>query len=185
MLHYVDMADQLGLDKVRVLQFLFYLGNLDLGTDYAVASLTEDQRSMLSDFREFGLIYQRKKASRRYYPTALAALLGGGSGRLRGDEMRQAFVVIETNYRVYAYTGSSPSLQCCVIADSPLQIAVLGLFTQLKYRFANMVVGVMTRDSVRQALMQGITAAQIVGYLTTHAHTQMLKKVSIISTADG
>lgn len=33
----------------------------------------------------------------------------------------------------------------------------------------------MTRDSIRQALRGGITAEQIVGYLTQHAHPQMLQ----------
>lgn len=31
-------------------------------------------------------------------------------------------------------------------------------------RFPNLVVSILTRDSVRQALKSGITASQIVGY---------------------
>jgi len=41
-------------------------------------------------------------------------------------------------------------------------------------RFPNLVVGVITRDSIRQALRGGITADQIIGYLKQHAHQQML-----------
>jgi transcription initiation factor TFIIH subunit 4 len=37
------------------------------------------------------------------------------------------------------------------------------------------VVGVITRDSIRQALKGGITADQIIGYLKQHAHSQMLQ----------
>lgn len=37
------------------------------------------------------------------------------------------------------------------------------------------MVGILTRDSVRQALRGGITANQIIGYLTQHAHPQMLQ----------
>lgn len=33
-----------------------------------------------------------------------------------------------------------------------------------------MVVGVLTRDSVRQAFRGGITAEQIISYLEQHAH---------------
>ncbi|KAJ3048943.1 General transcription factor IIH subunit 4 [Quaeritorhiza haematococci] len=58
------------------------------------------------------------------------------------------FIILETNYRLYAYT------------DSPLQIAVLSLFVDLKARFANMVVGMVTRDRVRDALEKGISADQ-------------------------
>lgn len=37
------------------------------------------------------------------------------------------------------------------------------------------MVGVITRDSIRQALKGGITADQIIGYLKQHAHSQMLQ----------
>jgi len=75
----------------------------------------------------------------------------------------KGFIVLETNYRVYAYTGN------------PLQIAVLNLFVSLKSRFENLVIGVISRDSVRTALDNGIKADQIVTYLTAHAHPQMRK----------
>lgn len=38
------------------------------------------------------------------------------------------------------------------------------------FRFPNVVVGVLTRDSVRQAFRGGITAEQIISYLEQHAH---------------
>lgn len=43
------------------------------------------------------------------------------------------------------------------------------------YRFPNVVVGVLTRESIRQALRGGITAEQIISYLTQHAHPQSLQ----------
>lgn len=45
----------------------------------------------------------------------------------------------------------------------------------MKYRFPNLVVGMLTRESVRKALGNGISADQIISYLTTHAHPQMRK----------
>ena len=46
-------------------------------------------------------------------------------------------------------------------SDNPLQTAVLNLFINLKSRFPNLVVGSITRDSVKRALMNGITADQV------------------------
>ena len=113
-----------------------------------------------------------KPTSRRFNPTRLATTLtssspplpistGGSSGPQEG------FIILETNYRVYAYTG----IPICVIIssktlshphlDNPLQIAVLGLFVSLKYRFPNLVVGSITRESVKQALSSGISADQV------------------------
>ncbi len=52
---------------------------------------------------------------------------------------------------------------------------MLNLFVTLKSRFPNLVMGVITRDSVKSALANGITAEQIIAYLTHHAHPQMYK----------
>lgn len=57
---------------------------------------------------------------------------------------------------------------------------MLNLFVQLRYRFSNLVVGAMTRESVRRALSNGISAAQIISYLTSHAHPLMASKVLFI-----
>ncbi|KAK4536152.1 hypothetical protein CDCA_CDCA07G2177 [Cyanidium caldarium] len=65
-------------------------------------------------------------------------------------------LVIETNFRVYAY------------CTSLLQIELLSLFTRLLYRLPNMAIGVLTRDSVRSALRTGITGSQIVHFLAAH-----------------
>ena len=45
--------------------------------------------------------------------------------------------------------------------DNPLQTAVLNLFVSMKSRFSNLVVGSITRESVRKALANGITADQV------------------------
>lgn len=112
-----------------------------------------------------------KPTSRRFNPTRLATTLtssspplptstGGSSG------LQEGFIILETNYRVYAYTG----IPICVTSsknfsyphlDNPLQIAVLGLFVSLKYRFPNLVVGSITRESVKEALSSGISADQV------------------------
>lgn len=44
-----------------------------------------------------------------------------------------------------------------------------------------MVTGVITRDSIRNALIKGITAEQIIYYMQSHAHSQMRKKVKMFT----
>ncbi|KAI9025300.1 RNA polymerase II transcription factor B subunit 2 [Phycomyces nitens] len=187
LLQYLDMAEVLQMDLVEVLNFLFQLGSLELGENYSVETLTQTQQQMLEDLRDYGIVYQRKGGSRRYYPTRLATTLTSGNAALAGaapknstghetgktpaadeEEGDQGFMILETNYRVYAYT------------DSPLQIAVLNLFVNLQSRFRNMVAGVISRESVRNALLKGITADQIISYMQTHAHPQMRKKTPVL-----
>jgi transcription initiation factor TFIIH subunit 4 len=88
------------------------------------------------------------------------------------DSKGEGFIVLETNYRIYAYTGPlillreshklGPQLAPLSFSpDNPLQTAVLNLFVTLKSRFPNLVVGSITRDSVKRALLNGITADQV------------------------
>ncbi|KAF9355166.1 RNA polymerase II transcription factor B 52 kDa subunit [Mortierella sp. AD094] len=189
LLQYLNMAESLFMDLVEVLTFFFQLGSLELGNDYSSETLTPTQTHLLEDLKAYGIVYQRKRGSRRFYPTRLATTLTSGTPVMLGSHTNAAkiaaaaaaarkteeeeeddhgFIVLETNYRLYAYT------------DSPLQIAVLNLFVHLRDRFPNMVTGVITRDSIRRALSKGITADQIITYLTAHAHTQMRKHTPIL-----
>ncbi|KAI9799598.1 MAG: RNA polymerase II transcription factor B 52 kDa subunit [Piccolia ochrophora] len=183
MIFYLENAESLNMDAVEVLAFLFTLGSLELGQDYNRGTLTATQDKMLDDLRDFGIVYQRKNSSRRFYPTRLATTLTSDASALRSvsagfdsvlhsasasADFSKGFIVIETNYRVYAYTSS------------PLQIAVLALFTRLSTRYPNMVSGRISRDSIRRAIATGITSEQIIAYLATHAHPQMRKNTPVL-----
>ncbi|KAI1949909.1 RNA polymerase II transcription factor B 52 kDa subunit [Ophidiomyces ophidiicola] len=188
---YVENAEAIGMDSVEVLSFLFLLSSLELGQCYEKKNLTSTQLRTLADLTDFGIVYQHSPSSdtSRFYPTRLATTLTSDSMALSspisgaltstGSNLTDpteapgtGFIIIETNYRLYAYTSS------------PLQISLIALFTTLKYRFPNLVTGKLTRQSIRRAVEMGITADQIISYLTTHAHPQMRKSNASKSTAN-
>ena len=191
LLQYLEHSTSLNMDPIDVLHFLFMLGSLELGQDYSTSMLTDTQHIMLEDLRDYGIVYQRKvylilvqshrqAKSRRFYPTRLATSLTSGATALLSnlspshttnptDPSSQGFIVLETNYRLYAYT------------NSPLQIAILNLFVSLKTRFENLVQGIITRDSVRNALSNGISADQIIYFISANAHPQMRTNVNCSS----
>lgn len=170
MLQYLDSCEHKGLNLAECLSMLFQLSFSTLGRDYSSEGLSPGLLTFLQHLREFGLVYQRKRKAGRFYPTRLALNISNKRSMISAisteTECQQdkCNIIVETNYRIYAYT------------DSNLQVALLGLFTELLYRFPNLVVGVMTRDSVRQAFRGGITADQIISYLEQHAHSNMLMK---------
>lgn len=170
MLQYLDTCEQRGLSLPECLSMLFQLSFSTLGRDYSSDGLSATMLTFLQHLREFGLVYQRKRKAGRFYPTRLALNIatknaaGATVMTTTCDEQTnqdRGHIVIETNYRVYAYT------------ESNLQVALLGLFSELLYRFPNLAVGVLTRDSIRSALRGGITADQIISYLEQHAHPTM------------
>ncbi|PLB37279.1 TFIIH/NER complex subunit TFB2 [Aspergillus candidus] len=176
---YVESAEAIGMDSVEVLSFLFLLSSLELGKSYEKRNLTSNQLRTLTDLTDFGIVYQDSTEASHFYPTRLATTLTSDSSTLSnpiagsltgptgtssgGSKAATGFIIIETNYRLYAYTSS------------PLQISLIALFTTLKYRFPNLLTGKITRQSIRRAIEMGITADQIISYLSTHAHPQMRK----------
>lgn len=162
LLQYLDTCDDRNLDVVSCLHFLLQLSFSQLGKDYSTSGMGEQLLLFLQHLREFGLVYQRKRSSGRFYSTRLVLDLGSGQCRGEGDLHRPGYLIVETNYRICAYTNSD------------LQVALISLFSQLVYRFPNLTVAVLDRDNVRQALRSGITADQIISFLRIHAHPQML-----------
>ena len=160
-LQYLDTVSARGMSLVECLSFLFQLSFSQLGKDYSTEGMSQGLIMFLQHLREFGLVYQRKRNSGRFYPTRLALNIASGDSKsLVEDGSSEGYIVVETNYRVYAYT------------DSSLQIALLGLFTEIMYRFPNLCVAVVTRESCRQAFRGGITANQIIRFLNMHVHGQ-------------
>lgn len=194
---YVQSAEKNEMDKIEVLSFLFFLASLELGVAYSTSSLTEEQIHMLRDLSNIGIIYipeleddsdEGDSTPPFFYPTRLATSLTsdsnstltttssalGSSLQTTSASYRAShtsppskssvglgYLIIETNYRVYAYTSS------------PLQIALLSLFVSLKSRHPNLVTGKLTKSSVQKAVRLGITADQIINFLSTNAHPSM------------
>ncbi|KAI5295325.1 RNA polymerase II transcription factor B 52 kDa subunit [Ascosphaera acerosa] len=191
---YVENCEAYSLDRDAIISLVLLLGCLELGQAYEKQFLSQSQLTALDHLTDFGIVYQTTPASQatRFYPTRLATCLtsdslafstdpmsgsltgpattggdaassatGSGTEAAAGSAAASGFIIIETNYRLYAYTSS------------PLQISLIALFTSLKYRFPNLVTGKLTRQSIRRAVEMGITADQIIAYLTTHAHPQM------------
>lgn len=98
-------------DVVEHLTFLFTLSSATLGQDYETSSLTAAQRDMLPFFSDLGLIFRRggsKSAS--FYPTRLVTTLTSAGqlplmGTAEDSDEEKGFVILETNYKVYAYTS--------------------------------------------------------------------------------
>ncbi|KAI1003744.1 General transcription and DNA repair factor IIH subunit [Podosphaera aphanis] len=177
LLLWIENSESMNLDSVDMLSFLFMLGSLECGRAYSISTLTKVQQEMLTYLSSFGLVHLPSANLDTFYPTRLATTLTSDASALRSvsDGFNAAtskngakgFIIIETNYRIYAYT------------NSPLQIAVLALFTRFSTRYPNMVAGKITRESVANAISHGITSDQIISFLATHAHPQLVKSAAL------
>lgn len=164
----LEMIDSKSSNMAECLTFLLQLNFSTHGRDYSTAGISDIMANFLQTLREIGLIYQRSRKDGRFYPTRLVIDLASGLRDVKTDVHRKGFIIVESNYRLYAYT------------DSRLQIALIALFCEVNYRFPNIVIGLITRDSVRQALKSGMSAQQIINYLLMHAHPTVRDNEDVI-----
>jgi len=168
-------------EPIDMLSFLFFLASMDLGRAYDTNALPEKRKNMLPFLADIGLVYVPSHKPQQYFLTRLATNLINSSTSVRtiaegfaastaiGSALsapQKGTIIVETNFRIYAYT------------TNPLQIAILALFTKLKQRYSDMVAGVLQRRTIQAAVRQGITADQIINYLTAHSHEQMKRRAA-------
>lgn len=77
----------------------------------------------------------------------------------------QGQIIVETNFKMYAYP------------QDDLQPAILALFARIHDHLPGLIYASLTQESVKAALAKGITADQIIAYLTIHAHPVMKRRL--------
>ncbi|KAL1500582.1 hypothetical protein AB1Y20_013237 [Prymnesium parvum] len=169
MLEYMELTDtvQPGA-RDATLSFLMRLGSHAVGSDCSVHSLTELQRQVLSDLLLFGIAYQREESSPRFYATPLAHALLSGSAGLATSRRSEGFLILETNFKLYAHTSS------------PLWAQVIRSFARVEYVLPNLVVSSISREAIRDAVESGIEWDMIVQFLERNAHPLMAANVPVL-----
>lgn len=176
---------------VRLLKFIFRLRFCVLGRAYKPTKLTKEFQVVLEEFDSLGLLrFDRKRTF--FYPTQLSidlvsrktanessnatpsssppssSVSSSLSSPIKSEPILE--IIVETNFHIYAYTKSD------------LHIRMLGLFVDFQTRLPNMVHGMITRDSVSNALEKGIRASQMRSFLELYAHGLARKETTIVPT---
>ena len=68
------------------------------------------------------------------------------------------FIVVEPNFRLYAFTNSS------------LHLRIIQFFAQVLYILPNLIVAQITRQSIRRAYAREMRSDQILNYIEEHYH---------------
>lgn len=167
------------------------LSYCELGRGYSVSQLSIIQRKLLSEFVNLGIIYRENAQSEYFYPCRISINMlypgsssdisgsSGGGGEADassnhhslGSTAHQSIaVLVETNFQVTAYLTSS------------LHLAMISLFVDARtmIRMPDMVIGALTRDSIKESFKMGITASQIIDFLTTHAHPMAKARRNVV-----
>ncbi|KAF5474385.1 hypothetical protein F2P56_006289 [Juglans regia] len=161
---YISNSEERGVDPADLISFLLELSFHVTGKAYNSNTLTEIQRSLIKDLTDLGLVkLQQGRKESWFIPTKLATNL---SVSLTDSSARkQGFVVVETNFRLYAYSSSK------------LHSEVLRLFSRIEYQLPNLIVGAITKESLYNAFENGIAAEQIITFLQQNAHPRVAERI--------
>ena len=178
-------------DTAEVISFLFMLSYCKVGDSYPVRALSRAQYKFMLQLSDLGVIFRTHAKSTVFYPTRIAVSMCSTSDQVQtiptvaaisiasggmipveeaASHSEAMHIIVETNFQVVAYLTSD------------LHLHMLRLFVENHgmVRLPNMVVGHLTRGSVKGALRLGISAAQIVSFLEVHAHPLVAHKVPIV-----
>lgn len=138
-------------DKASVLRMLFNLSTAAIGASYTSGS----DPSLMADLADLGLVYKSKLKSKRFYITMhMQGLLTDSNTFVPSEDQ---FLVVETSFRVYAYTHSD------------VHVTLLSQFLDLEIRLPDLVITLLTRDSMQKAFDKGIGASEVIAFLQKHA----------------
>mmetsp|Transcript_5135 Transcript_5135/g.6212 ORF Transcript_5135/g.6212 Transcript_5135/m.6212 type:complete len:464 (+) Transcript_5135:62-1453(+) len=160
----------------EILEMIFCMSYCNPGDPCEYRQLSEGQQAILYDFKKFGLVYFEGGNFDFFYPTSLGTRIVFGQSQEQkmikeaslDGKVNGMFVIVETNFKCYVYTFSD------------LHKAMLSLFLEIECVLPNMVVGNITRDSVRNAFAKRITSNQIIHFLENNAHPLCRKRHKLV-----
>ncbi|XP_019175446.1 PREDICTED: RNA polymerase II transcription factor B subunit 2 isoform X2 [Ipomoea nil] len=164
---YITNAEESGVDSADLIAFLLELSFHVAGEAYNTNTLTEVQRSIIRDLGDLGLVkLQQGRKESWFIPTKLATNLSISLADT--SSRKEGFVVVETNFRMYAY--SSSKLHC----------EILRLFARVEYQLPNLIVGAITKESLYKAFQNGISAEQIISFCQQNAHPRVAERIPAV-----
>uniref|UniRef100_A0A7N2LQ65 RNA polymerase II transcription factor B subunit 2 n=1 Tax=Quercus lobata TaxID=97700 RepID=A0A7N2LQ65_QUELO len=178
---YISNSEERGVDPADLISFLLELSFHVTGEAYNSNTLTEVQRNTVKDLTDLGLVkLQQGRKESWFIPTKLATNLS--VSLTDSSSRKQGFVVVETNFRLYAYSTSK------------LHCEILRLFSRVEYQLPNLIVGAITKESLYNAFENGITAdqanillqltpelySQIISFLQQNAHPRVAERIPTV-----
>ncbi|KAG5246944.1 transcription factor-related family protein [Salix suchowensis] len=162
---YISNSEERGTDPADLISFLLELSFHVTGEAYNINTLTEIQRNTIKDLAELGLVkLQQGRKESWFIPTKLATNLS--VSLTDSSSRKQGYVVVETNFRLYAYSTSK------------LHCEILRLFSKIEYQLPNLIVGAITKESLYSAFENGITSDQVNNFFSSaNAHPRVAERL--------
>ena len=82
-------------------------------------------------------------------------------------------IIVETDFKIYAYSNNSEYME-----------ALLNLFTEIKFKMPTFIVCSLEEEKIREAFASGIQPSQVLRYLNSNTHKEVMKAKMHLMTED-
>ncbi|EKX50217.1 TFB2 transcription factor B2 nucleotide excision repair [Guillardia theta CCMP2712] len=151
LMHVLTKKGSENKDLQDSLSCIFQLSFCTLGAGYRLDLLSRSNQELITSLHDLGAVYFKPNDRQYFFPTPLIV-----------------------NLCTESEVPSGPSTDAGVADEFSAEPAagILRLFTRPIYKFPHMIIAVITRESIRNAL--------IIEYLRMHAHPQCLENWPIV-----
>jgi hypothetical protein len=132
-------------------------------------AFNDSTKKFLEMFHFFGIIYMKSKVEKRdkkiehkddkksekshFYVTPLIKCLFEDSMSLFESQENYKYLVVETNFKIYAYISNDPK--------NKYEPMILDFLCEVEYVFPGLTIAHITRKSIRNAMKKGVTAEKV------------------------
>ncbi len=167
---------------MKYVSFIFQLAPLSIGSRYMVDGTDPNIVNICHVLHNAGVIHcpdadnklkadptngdsKAAMASQQVtiVPTPLSTMLGSLTGAF--DSATNGFIIVESNFKVYAYT------------DDPLHIGIIRLFAEVTHELEGLLVAYITAQSARSAFRHGLTSTDILRYMGSYIHPSVFQRL--------
>eukprot|EP01130_Rhizamoeba_saxonica_P015472 TRINITY_DN6949_c0_g1_i3.p1 TRINITY_DN6949_c0_g1~~TRINITY_DN6949_c0_g1_i3.p1 ORF type:complete len:389 (-),score=58.64 TRINITY_DN6949_c0_g1_i3:51-1217(-) len=144
------------INPIEIMRILMEICYIPIGQKRCINNESEAYHKLYYQLSELGLIYIENDY---FTSTPLALKLSYRKGV--DDVSHTGFIVVESNYQVYAYTSSDAHFR------------ILNMITTVELRLPNMIICKLTRQSIKNAIQVGLSCNEVIRYLESNLHTTM------------
>lgn len=157
-----------------VLSLIFMLSYCECGVGYLLDDVNSNQRQLLNEFSNLGIVYLPEGDPKYFYPTKIIIDMVIYNNKealiLSNNNLTNALITNNTSYAPTMTIIVETNCQVVAYVTNELHFNMLKLFVDVTARLPGMAIGRLTRDKAKAAYQMGISAAQIVEFLLIHTH---------------
>ncbi|WUR03841.1 general transcription and DNA repair factor IIH subunit TFB2 [Vairimorpha necatrix] len=145
-------------EKKQIKNFMSLMELSNLSSEFVYKFINQVDKNFYTFLNELGIIYSISEKFLKQDKFVLENLFVIKHNLfVKHDTEKSRYILIETNFKVYAYTSST------------YEKSIIQLFTEIHQTLPNLIKGNLTEESLSNAFSKGVTSQQIINFIKTYS----------------